>query len=126
MISWLERNHALSWISVLIIGGIIFYLSSKTFSGPSSSGSNLLAITYHILAFFFFAFFLLTALVRGRYRRFSLLGVLLSILYGISDEIHQLFVPGRHGSLADVGYDTVGIAFAFLIYMISVEARRKL
>jgi VanZ family protein len=125
MIYWFERHSKICWLFVFIIGGIIFYMSSLTLTVGGKSGNNLLSILYHIFAFFFFAFFLLMALVRGKYRRFALFGILISVLYGISDEIHQLFVPGRYGSIADVGYDSVGIVFAFLIYMISVEVRRK-
>lgn len=37
------------------------------------------------------------------------------ILWGISDEIHQSFVPGRDASVLDVGADAVGFAFAVLL-----------
>jgi len=33
----------------------------------------------------------------------------LSIAYAASDEVHQLFVRGRHGSPVDVAIDTVGV-----------------
>ena len=32
----------------------------------------------------------------------------LTVLYGISDEMHQYFVPGRHARVADVLFDTSG------------------
>jgi len=38
----------------------------------------------------------------------------LATLYGVSDEIHQLFVPGRHGRVADVLFDAAG-ALAMVI-----------
>lgn len=31
-----------------------------------------------------------------------------ALLYGISDEVHQLFIPGRTGRLLDVGFDALG------------------
>ena len=34
----------------------------------------------------------------------------LGVLYAASDELHQTFVPGRHGSPVDVAIDSVGIA----------------
>ena len=32
-----------------------------------------------------------------------------SILYAISDEVHQYFVPGRFATLTDLIFDTLGI-----------------
>ncbi|HXV82852.1 MAG TPA: VanZ family protein, partial [Candidatus Binatia bacterium] len=40
------------------------------------------------------------------------IAALLASLYAFSDEWHQTFVPGREGSLRDVGIDTVGIVLA--------------
>lgn len=46
------------------------------------------------------------------------LAILLSIGYAISDEIHQIFVPGRVGTLIDVLIDSLGsatsIAFIYI------------
>jgi len=36
----------------------------------------------------------------------------LSLLYAISDEFHQTFVPGRTGALTDVGFDVLGMLLA--------------
>ncbi|MFW0862536.1 MAG: VanZ family protein [Candidatus Komeilibacteria bacterium] len=40
-----------------------------------------------------------------------LLAFFLGILYAISDEIHQSFIPGRNASVVDIGIDTVGLFF---------------
>jgi len=39
---------------------------------------------------------------------------IICVLYGISDEIHQGFTPGRTPRLFDVGFDTLGITAAYL------------
>jgi VanZ family protein len=44
-----------------------------------------------------------------------LLGVIIAVGYGISDEIHQYFVPGRHCSLYDVFSDTAGALLAYIV-----------
>ena len=36
-------------------------------------------------------------------------------LYALSDEFHQLFVPGRGASLLDCGIDLAGAVFAMLV-----------
>lgn len=42
--------------------------------------------------------------------------LMISISYAFTDEIHQLFVPGRTGLLRDVVIDSIGIIiFSFLI-----------
>ncbi len=39
----------------------------------------------------------------------------LAFLYAVSDEFHQIFVPGRQGSWMDVGIDSTGAAIALKI-----------
>ncbi len=41
-------------------------------------------------------------------RRFMLIGWIMASLYGISDEIHQSFVPMRDASEGDVPADIIG------------------
>jgi VanZ family protein len=43
-------------------------------------------------------------------RRLWIMAVLLSGLYAVTDEFHQLFTPGRSSSPVDVLIDTVGAA----------------
>ena len=47
--------------------------------------------------------------------------ILYSIIFGgsyaITDEIHQIWVPGRSGNIFDVGIDTLGVVTGVLIYI---------
>jgi len=47
-------------------------------------------------------------------RHSYLFGILFAVLYGVSDELHQLSTPGRHGQYTDVLIDALG-AFLFLM-----------
>lgn len=47
---------------------------------------------------------------RGHLLRTAALVVLVCIGYGVSDELHQLFIPGREASVADVFADFLGAA----------------
>lgn len=38
-----------------------------------------------------------------------------SVLYAFSDELHQMFVPGRSAALRDVGVDAIGIVVALVL-----------
>ena len=54
--------------------------------------------------------------------------VIFCILYAVSDEVHQLFVPGRGGQVRDVIIDTAGGAVGIFIYgrLSKVAAFRKI
>lgn len=43
-----------------------------------------------------------------------MLPIILTITYALTDEFHQNFVPGRYGTLRDVGYDMLGAGIVFL------------
>jgi VanZ family protein len=47
----------------------------------------------------------------------------LSLFYACSDEFHQTFVDGRHGTPVDVLIDAIGVALA--CWFASVQARRR-
>ncbi|MBI1876836.1 MAG: VanZ family protein [Chloroflexi bacterium] len=72
--------------------------------------------TAHFLAYAGLAWLWWRALVPQRQAGWAilLLAFALTTLYGVSDEIHQRFVPGRHGRLADVFFDAGG-AWAMLL-----------
>lgn len=52
---------------------------------------------------------------------------LVCVVYAISDEIHQLFVPGRAGQLRDVMIDSSGsfVGIALVLLCIKIVQRRK-
>ena len=53
------------------------------------------------------------------------LAFVLTFFYACSDEIHQLFVPGRSGNILDVGIDSLGAYFGVLFYYGYYRIRRK-
>ena len=55
-------------------------------------------------------------------RHSYIFGVFFAVLYGVSDEIHQLSTPGRHGQYLDVLIDAVGA----LLFIGAVWAYRTL
>jgi len=50
--------------------------------------------------------------------------LLIGVLYGVIDEWHQSFVPGRESSAADVVADALGLAIGYGGYL-AIAARRK-
>ncbi len=55
-----------------------------------------------------------------------LLGMALSIAFGIGDEIHQYFIPGRHCSIHDVFSDAVGSVLALGVAVFDIRYCSKL
>ena len=55
--------------------------------------------------------------------------VLYSFLYAVTDEVHQIFVPGRSGMVKDVAIDTLGasfgVAIAFVICFLLIRRRKN-
>ncbi len=62
-------------------------------------------------------------LARATYWRRPILASVIAILYAISDEVHQSFVDGRHGSPVDVAIDTTGIGLAVLAWIVVTRRR---
>ena len=54
-----------------------------------------------------------------------IMALIMSVMYSVSDEIHQLFVPGRAGKASDVLIDSIGIAFAFVIITLYFKLRQS-
>src|SRR3989344_585787 len=123
MIKWLEKYNKVSFFIALIIAAFIFYMSSQPYDPVPTIGFPLKSTVYHIGIFFLFCFFLTIALSKGKSKDWLFFAIIFSFFYGVTDELHQLFVPGRHAAIGDVLTDSVGIIFASIIYYISLEWR---
>ncbi len=53
-----------------------------------------------------------------------LLSLLICFLYACSDEIHQLFVPGRSGEVRDVLIDTLGACLGVSFYYVVFRKKK--
>lgn len=60
-----------------------------------------------------------------RWRR-PVVASVIALLYAISDELHQSFVEGRHGSPVDVAIDAAGICLAVLAWILVTRRRNGL
>ncbi|MCG1021525.1 VanZ family protein [Sutcliffiella horikoshii] len=81
----------------------------------------------HFFAYLLLALLTLNALRRSgvRGRKSAALAFGISVLYAISDEVHQLFVPGRSGQVSDVLLDSVGALTGIGLYVLLSQRRRK-
>ena len=60
-----------------------------------------------------------------KYKQKSLVVFLFCVLYAVSDEIHQYFVPGRACRLFDVFVDATGILTALVFMIIITHCLKK-
>ena len=51
--------------------------------------------------------------------------IIITIIYAIFDEVHQLFVPGREGKIVDVYIDTLGIITGILFINLIIKVFNK-
>lgn len=81
-------------------------------------------IEYAILATLLYRVFISSGVGK---RKAGIYSVILAVLYGISDEHHQSFVPGRDPKLRDVFFDTIGAVGAiYIIWNILPKTQSKL
>lgn len=80
---------------------------------------------YAILGILFYFFYRQTLPQKNGLQLF-VLAILSSFLYACTDEIHQLFVPGRSGQFTDVLVDTLGASFGCMVLALSNYLRRVL
>jgi VanZ family protein len=96
--------------------GLIFIISSIPY--VSRLPGDMSDKTGHFIGYGILGVLMLRALARGRVvgvtLRAAVVAILLSAAYGVSDECHQYFVPGRSSDVHDVAADAAGAAAAAL------------
>lgn len=122
-----------NWIPFLIWASLIFAFSTDAFSSDNTAGilepvlrnmfpqlaagdigriHSLIRKFGHFSEYFLFARLLMRALRNEigapRIWRQHALSILITILYAMSDELHQAFVPSRTASALDVLIDSIG------------------
>lgn len=131
-----------SWAFVALCSVCIFMFSAQTGAqsadvssevmGPFSriltalfgeQGHNVFRKFAHFFIFAALMFFMYHALYQTRRRRrlSPVLPFILCLLYAISDEVHQLFVPERACRLFDVGVDALGCVAGGLCFYFAAK-----
>jgi len=113
---------------VIVYMAALFYVQSLS-TLPSPPG-NLTDKHEHFFFYGILAALALRALAKGEWRGITLRRVMsaiaISSLYGVSDEFHQRFVPGRSYEVLDMVADAVGSAAAAgLLWAWSIIRRRS-
>jgi len=120
------------WIPVVMWGALIFILSTSAFTAANTARiidpilrwlfpaltaasvdvcHNLIRKAAHFTEYGV----LFWLLVRGPMVRRPYLALMLCVVYALTDEGHQAFVPGRTASLYDVALDSTGALFSHFL-----------
>lgn len=128
VVAWNSRGRWERWLPALIYAAFIFSLSRKSFDGVTLSfDTNLFhPLEYMILGIFLCAVWPPDHLA-GDGAVPSFAKVLASgLAFGLSDEIHQAFVPGRIASHVDLLLDMLGVVLGWSAWFALTVLRERL
>ncbi len=105
---------AIFWVLVL------FIQSSLPTLNPPSLGISAEDKLAHIIIYTILGYLMTRAFFFSENKRLNknafLLSIIIGLLYGIFDEIHQMFVPGRYADVFDVVADFIGVLLAQVLF----------
>lgn len=125
----------ISWILVVACMGVIFYMSSQPATVSQKTSDSLLSKIIDVLGielssrfirklahateFCVLSILLANAInITFKTKHTWILALGTTIIYGISDEIHQIFVEGRACQLTDMLIDSLGAIAGIIIWLI--------
>lgn len=117
------RDLARAWLPAAAYMAIIWIASSfETPSFPTSlfplRDKGVHVVEYGVLGFLV-AHACLRTFTRRPRLRVALFAILAGLLWGVLDEIHQAFVPGRSADLLDIAADSVGVTLGTLLRVLA-------
>lgn len=112
-------------LPVLLYMAAIFYFSSM--SMPPSTG---ISFRFFDKVEHAFEYFLLSMLLLRMFKHYLAkhpyaLSIAVSALYGVSDEVHQFFVPGRVFAVSDMIANAAGASVILAFYLLERKANKK-
>jgi len=117
----ISKSFIINQGPAILVAIILFILSSIPYPPPLILNVNYEDLIMHAIAYSGFGFFIARALYyQTGYLRLKknllLFTFLIGTIYGISDEFHQYFVPGRVSDILDVLADSVGTLIGFAVF----------
>ena len=116
-----KMNH--KYLSLAIFSTLLIICMSsipdKTLWGNGSLSEQIISNLAHIPAYALLTFLWLKSFAGTESKNnIIVFSLILSglMLFAVSDEIHQSFVPGRTASFMDIGLDLIGILFGLWVF----------
>lgn len=136
MILIFRFSHQPAVVSSKLSGGIVSFVTNlliKIFNISVLSYDllhTLVRKTAHFTIYLILGILVFNALcqserfLRVRWKRLLWKALIICFLYAISDEFHQLFIPGRSGEVRDVLIDTCGALLGIGTYYLFILKRK--
>lgn len=120
----ISKSFLVNQLPAVLVAITLFILSSIPYPPPVILNVSYEDLIMHAIVYSVFGFFVARALYhQDRYLKFKenllLFTFLIGTIYGISDEIHQYFVPGRVSDILDVFADVFGTLIGFALFKIA-------
>jgi VanZ family protein len=120
----------LRWLAVAAWAAMIFLASNQQGLAVSDDPrvDRPLRQVAHVVVYGALALLLTWGLAGRRYPtpRLAVIGGVIALLYGVSDEWHQTLVPTRTGRLEDLVWDALGAAIAVaIIVLVGASMHRR-
>lgn len=108
------------WLPLYLYAGLIFYVSGISKPPVPEIEIPFLDKFLHISEYAVFGLLAARAFKNSPkeifFKNFKIAAVLTSVLYGISDEVHQLFISERSFSVFDMLADGIGATLGVFVY----------
>ncbi len=125
MLDWKKKKDnliILNWFLAILWMTVIF-ISSSISSLPgtqtlSDQDFNFISSIVHVINYAVLAALLMRAFISSgiKTNKALVFGFLIAVFYGLTDEFHQFFVPGRESHLSDWLLDIAGSCISLFWY----------
>ena len=125
-----QKRFFISLLALISYMILIFYLSSlpnKALNPELVVGLDIPSMFMHVVEYAILGILMSVVATRFFHETFSIFcsSSILSMSYGILDEVHQFFVPTRYCTLIDVYSDITGSVISVLFYIFMTKLKKK-
>ncbi len=126
----LSKNIRFVFLALaLSYSALIIFLSAQSNLQPPDIGFELSDKLMHFIEYFIFSMLWCGAVIRSGSGRVPVRQTwrlfVGGALFAVSDEIHQLFVPGRQADILDLVADLCGISVGFFVFFLFRKSGRN-
>ena len=106
-------------IVLAVLRGIFFGNIPQSLEKLIISG-NIIRKAGHVGEFFILGILVILLIRRLKVKKPIVVAILICVFYAVSDEFHQIFVPGRGPSIADVMLDSISSLIAIVLVNLTI------